>query len=236
MRATVQDTDTRAGRMFDLTAMSLIGVSVITFSIETLPGLSSPVISALWTLEVVITLLFTIEYVLRISTALPGKKFHYIFSFYGIIDLLAILPFYLALGIDLRSLRVIRLLRIFRVLKMGKYNKSAHRLARAIMVTKCELVIFLSATFMLVYLASVGIYYFENTHQPDVYRSIFDGLWWAVITLTTVGYGDMYPVTAGGKLFTFVILMCGLGIVAIPTGLIASAFSNIIENEQRADS
>ena len=105
------------------------------------------------------------------------------------------------------------------------------RIISAFIKIKNELVIFLVATFFLIYLASVGIYYFENTEQPEIFKSVFHSLWWAVTTLTTGGYGDVYPITAGGKIFTTFIVFIGLGLVAVPTGLLATAFSDTFKKE-----
>lgn len=227
----VQSSDTTAGRTFDFFVLFLIVFSIITLSVETLPGLSATTKQFLDLSEVVVTVLFTIEYTLRVATA-PNKR-GYIFSFYGVIDLLAILPFYLSLGIDLRSIRVFRLLRIFRILKAAKYSNALERFGKALSYAKAEALVFLCVTLMLLYFAAAGIYYFENEAQPENFPSIFHSLWWAVTTLTTVGYGDFYPITAGGKLFTFLILMCGLGIVAVPAGLIAAALQRILQEEDR---
>ena len=105
------------------------------------------------------------------------------------------------------------------------------RFKKALSYAKEEVVIFLIATVIILYLAAVGMYYFEHDAQPEAFQSIFDSLWWAVATLTTVGYGDVYPVTVGGKIFTFLILMCGLGVVAVPAGLIAAALSKVRRDE-----
>ena len=153
------------------------------------------------------------------------------FSFYGLVDLAAILPFYIASGLDLRAVRVFRLLRLVRILKLLKYSKAIDRFHRALVIAKEELILFGFVAAIMLYLSAVGIYYFENSAQPDQFKSVFHSLWWAVTTLTTVGYGDMYPITAGGKLFTFVVLMIGLGIVAVPTGLIASALSQVRDED-----
>jgi len=175
-------------------------------------------------------LMFTFEYLLRIAIA--DKKLSYIFSFYGIIDLLAILPFSLASGMDLRSLRGLRLLRLVRVFKLFRYTKAIRRLKLAFLSVKEEPVIFLVATALMLFLSAVGIYYCESAAQPESFGSVFHCLWWAVATLTTVGYGDVYPVTAPGKIFTFLMLLIGFGIIAVPTGLIASAFTEIKEEER----
>ena len=102
------------------------------------------------------------------------------------------------------------------------------------MIAREELILFACATMLILYFAAIGIYYFEHEAQPEAFSSVFDGLWWAVATLTTVGYGDVFPVTAGGRFFTFIVLITGLGVVAVPTGLIASALSRAREEERRA--
>jgi voltage-gated potassium channel len=146
--------------------------------------------------------------------------------------LVAILPFYITSGVDLRSLRIFRLLRVFRAFKFLKYNDSLDRLLNAFRSIKNELIVFSVATAFLLYLSAVGIYYFENPAQPEKFKSIFHSLWWAVTTLTTVGYGDMYPITTGGKLFSTLIVFLGLGLVAVPSGLLATAFSKGFKNEE----
>ena len=221
IRKIVLESDTKLGRQFDIWVQILIIVSIVSYTVETIPGLPVELYTFLKALDVVIIVIFTVEYILRVVVA--EKKLSYIFSFYGIIDLLAILPFYLASGVELQTLRILRLLRLFRVLKLTKYNKALKRLELAISNVKEELVLFAIVAGMLLYLSAVGIYHFEHAAQPDVFKSIFDCLWWAVITLTTVGYGDMYPITLGGQLFTFFILIIGLLIISIPTGLIASS-------------
>lgn len=219
----VEGHETVAGRLFDLVIQILIVISLITFSIETWPDLAERTRRVLDVTEVMIVGLFSAEYVLRLLAA--ERKLHYVFSFYGMIDILAIAPFYLALGIDLRSLRILRLFRVIRIFKLFRYNQAIARFRRAMSIAKEEIVLFFTVSLMLLYIAAVGIYYFENPAQPEAFKSIFHSLWWAVATLTTVGYGDIYPVTAGGKIFTFIILMIGLGIVAVPAGLLASALS-----------
>ena len=146
--------------------------------------------------------------------------------------MLAILPFYIASGVDLRSIRVFRLFRLFRIFKLFKYNSAIDRLSEAFKSIKNgELIIFIVGTIFLLYVSAVGIYYFENPEQPEAFKSVFHSLWWAVTTLTTVGYGDMYPITVGGKLFTTMIVFIGMGMVAVPTGLLASALSQTFKRE-----
>lgn len=229
LKTIIEKNDTKGGRFFDLFIQALIVISLIAFSIDTLPNLSPKLKAALRIAEIVTVTIFTIEYLLRITVA--DKKTRFIFSFLGIIDLLAILPFYLRLGIDLRSIRAIRMLRLFRMFKLVRYNKAIRRFYKAFVMIKEELVLFFFTTCILLYLSATGIYYFENAAQPEAFKSIFHSLWWAVITLTTVGYGDLSPITTGGKIFTFFILMIGLGIVAVPTALMASALSKARETE-----
>ena len=225
----VEETDTRAGRWFDLLVIGLILISIATFSIETLPDLSPGTSSLLRWAETISVLLFTLEYLLRVLVA--DRKVGFIFSFFGLIDLAAILPFYIALGVDLRSVRAIRLVRLLRMGKLARYSDAMNRFRRAAVIAREELIVFLGVAGVLIYLSAVGIYYFENKAQPELFASVFHSQWWAVVTLTTVGYGDVYPITVGGRLFTFAVLTAGLGVIAVPTGLIASAMAKVREED-----
>jgi voltage-gated potassium channel len=229
IRRTLDSSDHLTGKLFDFMIQFLIIVSLVTFSFDTLPNLSINIKKILLIIEAITVIIFTIEYALRIIFS--KKKIRFIFSFYGLIDLAAILPFYLASGLDLRAVRVFRLLRLIRLLKLLKYSQAIRRFHRALIIAKEELILFTFVATIMLYLSAVGIYYFENSSQPDQFKSVFHSLWWAVTTLTTVGYGDMYPITTGGKFFTFFVLMIGLGIVAVPTGLISSALSQIREED-----
>jgi len=230
IKSIVEFNDNKLSRWFAFFIQALILLSLVTFSVETLPNLEPQTHSILRFIEIFCVIVFTIEYLLRIYVADSKPKF--IFSFFGLIDLVAILPFYLSFGVDLRSLRALRFLRLFRILKLVRYNKAMNHFVRAIKSAKEEILLFIFITLMLIYFSAVGIYYFENEAQPEHFTSIFDSLWWAIITLTTVGYGDVYPITVGGKVFTFFILMIGLGIVAIPTGIISSALTRSIDKKE----
>jgi len=230
LKQIVEESDTPLGRAFDLVIQTLIILTLVAFAIETLPDLSE---SAKWWLTAFDTFsvgVFTVEYLLRVYVATPRSR--YIFSFFGIVDLLAILPFYIGLGLDLRSIRILRLLRLFRIFKLARYSAAARRFYVAISIVKEELVLYLTATLILLYLASLGIYYFESEAQPDKFASVFHCMWWAVATFTTVGYGDVYPVTVGGRIFTGLILLIGLGIVSVPAGIIASALTKARQLEE----
>jgi len=227
IKSIIELNDNRLSRYFGFFIQILIILSVVTFSIETIPDLKSETRSILRFFELFCVIIFSFEYVLRIYVA--DKKLKFIFSFFGIIDLFAILPFYVAFGVDLRSVRAMRFVRLFRLFKLVRYNRAIKHFARAISIAKEEILLFFFITLILIYLSGVGIYYFEHAAQPEHFSSIFDSLWWAIITLTTVGYGDVYPITIGGRIFTFFILMIGLGVVAIPTGILSSALTRSID-------
>ena len=233
IRSIIEDNTTTKGRIFDYFIQILILLSLVAFSIETFPNNSDNTIEFLKVLEIICIVIFSIEYLLRIYVA--QKPLKYIFSFYGIIDLLAIFPFYLKASYDLKALRVFRVFRIFRALKLIRYNKALNRFQVAAKIVKEEMVLFLMVTLIFVFLSSSGIYFFENNAQPEEFSSIFHSFWWAIVTLTTVGYGDVYPITVGGKIFTFFILLIGVGVVTVPAGLVASGLSKAREIEDKTN-
>ena len=232
VKETVEQNTSLGGRVFDVVIQCLIIVSLVSFSIETLPDLTNDTRQLLRYVEIGTVTVFTAEYLLRILVA--DRRLKFIFSFFGLVDLVATLPFYLATELDLRSIRVLRLLRLFRVFKLVRYSKAIQRFHTAFLIAKEELALFFMVATMLFYFAAVGVYYFENSAQPELFASVFHSLWWAVITLTTVGHGDVYPVTIGGRIFTFFVLMIGLGIIAVPTGILASALSKTREIESES--
>ena len=234
LRKVVEETDTRSGLVFDLSIQALILGSIIIFSLETLPDLAPTTAQTLASIETFFIAIFSLEYLLRILVARDKTKF--IFSFWGMIDLLAILPFYLftfGMTFDLIMLRAFRLLRLVRILKLGRYSKSLSRMALAMKIAKEDLLLALAATSIMLLVASFGIYQFENPVQPEKFRSVFESLWWALSTLTTVGYGDINPVTLGGRIFTGMILMIGLGVVALPAGIIASSLTEARKQQDK---
>ena len=225
----IEDRNTRAGRLFDWSIQILIVISLICFSVETLPDITPAWHQIMRIAEIVIVVIFTLEYILRLIVS--DRKVRFIFSIYGLVDLAAIIPFYLSTGIDLRSIRTFRFLRLFRAFKMMRYSKAIIRFQKALKMVKEEMIMFMVLTVILLFLSGVGIFFFEHKAQPEVFKSIFDSIWWAIESLTTVGYGDIYPITVGGRIFTFFVLMIGLGIIAVPTGLIASALSRVRDQE-----
>lgn len=194
--------------------------------------------------EIVSVTIFSIEYLLRLWTAdlhedytgrSISKRLKFAFSTLGLIDLIAILPFYLPLifPFDLRVLRILRLFRLLRVFKLSRHSKSLKTINNILKETKSELAITVFVTFILLILSSTLMYYIENEAQPENFASIGHSLWWAVATLTTVGYGDVYPITGTGKFLSAVIALIGIGFIALPTGIISSAFIEKVQQNKK---
>ena len=193
-------------------------------------------------IELISVIIFTIEYVLRLITS--DLHFHekskiksisrYIISPMAIIDFLAILPFYLPMlmPIDLRVLRILRLTRIFRIFKINRYTKSLSLIAKVLKRKKEELVVTFFVTFLMLLLSASIMYLLESEKQPLKFANIIESLWWAVATLTTVGYGDVYPLTIMGKILSGIIALLGIGLVALPTGIISSGFIEELEKNK----
>ena len=230
LKQIIEESDTPLGRAFDASIYVLIIFSAISFAFETLPDLNPRVRGFLHGAEIAVIGIFTLEYLLRLYVS--EKKLSFIFSFFGLVDLISILPYYLVLGFDLRSMRALRLVKLARLLEMSRYQKAMKRFQAAFSMAREEIVLFLFFTLILLYLSAVGIYYFEREAQPEEFASVFHSLWWAVATLTTVGYGDVYPITTGGKVFTFFMMIVGMGIIAVPAGLVASALTRAREMEE----
>ena len=181
-------------------------------------------------LDIIFLVLFSIEYILRVY--IEPRKRDFILSFYGLVDLLAILPSLFLLP-GFRVLRILRFLRVFRIFKATRFILAVDRLTAALRQIQQEILALVILSLMLVYLAACGIHYFEREVQPEKFGSILDSMWWAVVTLTTVGYGDVFPITPGGKIFTAFVTLIGVGLIAIPSGLLASVLTEArVEREQ----
>lgn len=186
--------------------------------------------------------IFSVEYLFRIWSITEKKEFSapllgrvkYLFSFYSIIDLLAVVPAYIPLIItaDLRVIRAIRILRLVRILKLTRYNKAFTRIKSVIYEAKEELVISLLAVLMLLVVVSSLMYYVEHDVQPEAFSSIPATMWWGVATLTTVGYGDVYPITGLGKVMAGIMAVLGVGIFALPAGILANGFGKSYNNPE----
>lgn len=228
-------------KVFDIGLISIICLSIVSIIISSFENLSDNVLLALRIFEVFSVIVFTIEYLLRLWTAryaYPNSKvpmLRYICSFMAIIDLLAILPFYIPLtfSVDLRFLRILRLFRIIRVFKLNRYSSAMETVAKVLKNEKEKLFYTIFIMGILIIFTSSLMYYVENPAQPDKFPNIISSIWWAVATLTTVGYGDVYPITAIGKFLSGVIAILGIGIVALPTGIISSGFMSEMNSKRK---
>ena len=232
----------KASRIFDIFIICLIILNVITVIADTFK-LSEWLSNILWWVEVVSVVIFTAEYLLRIYTAdlmypelTPFRaRLKYMRSFMAVIDLLAILPFYIPyiIPIDLRVLRMLRIIRLLRIFKINRYTTALSTIANVFKRKKHELLSSIAVVSMLMIIAAVLMYNIENKAQPEAFENAFAALWWAVATLTTVGYGDIYPVTVLGKILSVVIALLGIGLVAVPTGIISSGFVESMEEKNK---
>lgn len=222
--------------IFDSFIMILITLNVVSVFVETFQ-ISEQLTSILKKFELFSIIIFTIEYLLRVWTApcmLPEKKpavarIRYIFSFMALIDLLAIFPFYLPfiIKIDLRILRALRLLRLSRLLKLNRYTEAMKNLSEVFKLKAVELLSSVFIVVILMFVSSALMYTIEGKAQPEAFNNAFSGLWWAIATFTTVGYGDIYPVTVLGKILGGFVSLLGIGLVAVPTGIITSGFMEL---------
>jgi voltage-gated potassium channel len=217
----IDGTHPTATRTIALAHQALIAISAVAIALETVPGLPGWAVRTLAATELLVLSLFAAEYVLRVVCA--NRPLRYVFSFWGVIDLLSWLPLIAVMNANWAALRTFRLLRLIRVLKLLHSNRALHRLEQALSQSRGELVVFAFLGFIVLYIAAVGIYIFEHEAQPEAFSSIPKSLWWAIVSFTTVGYGDLYPVTAEGRIFTAVVLFVGLGVIAVPTAVITSA-------------
>ena len=227
----------RASRVFDVFIISLISLNVLAVVLGTVEVIRQSTGTFLFWFEVVSVAIFTLEYLLRIwsctvlaSFAAPlTGRLRYGIRPILLIDLLAILPAYLTmLPIDLRFIRVLRLLRIFRVLRLQRYSVALQTLTRVLLSKKEELILTLTALLVLLLIASSLMYYAEHEAQPDAFSSIPATMWWGVAALTTVGYGDVYPVTPLGRVLASVIAILGIGMFALPAGILGGGFAEQI--------
>lgn len=215
------EADTRAGKLFDIVLLMVILLSVITVIAESIPAWRNNCGYTFLLLEWIFTIIFSVEYLLRVYSS--RRKIKYIISFYGIIDLLAILPAFLGIFIagarSLLVIRALRLLRIFRILKISRYLSAGNTLIKAIKSSREKIGVFLFAVLMVVLLIGTLMYLIEG--EKNGFTSIPKSIYWAVVTLTTVGYGDITPQTALGQFLSGVLMIIGYAIIAVPTGIIS---------------
>jgi len=219
---------------FDIFIISLIILNVTAVVVQSVSWINEKYQTFFYYFEIVSVIIFTIEYLLRIWSIVEDPKFkkafsgriRFMFTPLALVDLLAVMPFYLPfVGIDLRFLRILRLFRLFRLFKIARYLKALKLIGKVLKDKKEELIISVVSILILLLVASTIMYYIENRTQPESFSSIPDAMWWGVSTITTVGYGDVYPITPWGKLLGGIIAILGIGLFALPTGILASGFS-----------
>jgi voltage-gated potassium channel len=229
----VFESDTPAGKAFDVTLLGLIVLSVLVVMLDSIPSLSAVWHGRLRTAELIFTGLFTLEYLLRLICV--RSPLGYARSFYGLIDLIAILPAYVGLFIGnthfLIVVRILRLLRVFRVFKLAQHLDESQRLLRALSASGRKISVFLFFLMLLITVLGSMMYVVESPVNEG-FRSIPESIYWAVVTLTTVGYGDITPVTPLGKAFATVIMLLGYAIIAVPTGLVTAELAKAKDEHQ----
>jgi len=216
------EADTASGKLFDIVLILTIVLSVVVVMLDSVAVVRKEHGQLLYTLEWIFTILFSIEYILRIISV--GKPLKYIFSFYGIVDLLAILPTYVSLIFPgsqyFLVIRVLRLLRIFRVLKIVQYLGAAIQLKKALVASRRKIFVFLFTVLIIVVIFGSLMYVIEG--EQNGFTSIPKSIYWAIVTLTTVGYGDISPNTPIGQFIASIIMILGYGIIAVPTGIVTT--------------
>lgn len=234
---------TRSIKLLDKFIYVLIILNVVAMVLESHNSILLEYASEFHYFETFSIIIFVLEYIYRLrqSYILSGFKGvgAYALSFFGVIDLLSILPFFLAglSNIDGRFIRILRLFRLTRIFKLGRNSESFNTFIQALVKIKNELYFTLFLSMLMILFSASAIYFLENEAQPEKFSSITESIWWASISLATVGYGDVYPVTVGGKIFAAIISLVGIGIVAIPTGIISASFvEEISEKRRRQDS
>ena len=222
----IYEADTPMGKLFDVVLLILILVSVILVMLESVASIDTHYHDFLYFGEWVITIFFTIEYILRIITV--KKASNYIFSFYGIIDFLSTIPLYLSFILAgsnaLLAVRALRLLRVFRILKITRYMGEANKLNKALRDSKPKILVFLFAVLILSIIAGTIMYLVEGEQSGFV--SIPISVYWCIVTLTTVGFGDIAPVTPLGQFIAAIIMIMGYGIIAVPTGIVSAEYAS----------
>lgn len=237
----IESGKTPLSKIINITIVILIFLTLITVVASTF-DISNALRIIFSKFEIFSTIIFTVEYILRVWTSdllypelSPIRaRIKYIFSFMALIDFIAILPFYLLffIKIDLQALRTLRALRLLRIIKINRYTTALKTITQVFKNKANQLISSMVVVGLLMIIASVLMYNFESEAQPDKFSNAFDSLWWAMSALTTVGYGDVYPITVAGKILGIVIAIIGIGMVAVPTGIITAGFSEVLHNKK----
>lgn len=223
----IYEADTPAGKLFDIVLLILILASILLVMLESVQQIGDTYEKELNIAEWIITILFSIEYIARILVVKTPKK--YIFSFYGIIDFLSTVPKYLSLFFtgtsSLIALRALRLMRVFRILKLARFIGESSNFIKALRASRAKIAVFLFFVLILCIILGTIMYLIESEADSG-FTSIPRSVYWAIVTLTTVGYGDIAPVTALGQFIASLIMILGYGIIAVPTGIVSAEISN----------
>ncbi len=240
-----KDDDSFLSKAFDIIIVAVILLNVFALTLETVPEYNSKYGDFFHSFEKASIIIFTIEYILRLWVITENKRFKqpilgrlkYVFTFSALVDLFAIIPFffYAASMLDGRILRLVRVLRLLRILKLNRYSKSAEVVAEVLRSKSSELIVSITWIFILLLLSSSFMYFAEHEAQPEAFSSIPSAMWWGVITLTTVGYGDIVPITVFGKFIGGIIALLGIGAFALPAGILANGFSEVIKKKNQED-
>ncbi len=232
----IYEADTPAGKIFDIVLLLLIVASIILVMLESVTSFAEKHYDFLNISEWVITILFSIEYIARIIVVNQPKK--YIFSFYGIVDFLSTIPKYLSFFIlnshSLVALRALRLMRVFRILKLARFVGESNNLMKALRASRAKIAVFVF--FVLIICVILGaVMYIVESGQDSGFTSIPRSVYWAIVTLTTVGYGDIAPATALGQFISSIIMIIGYGVIAIPTGIVSVEYSKNYSDKENLE-
>ena len=222
MHEVIYEADTKAGKVFDIALLIIIVLSITVVMLESVPSLHEKYGELFDKAEWVFTILFTIEYITRLVSI--KKPLKYVFSFYGVIDLLSIIPTYLGLFISgtnsLMVIRSLRLMRVFRILKLGNFMKESRSLGESLKASRHKILVFLLSILTMVTILGTIMYLVESPEAG--FTSIPRSIYWAIVTLTTVGYGDIAPLTALGQFIASIVMILGYAIIAVPTGIVTN--------------
>jgi len=231
MHEVIYEADTKAGKVFDIALLIIIIISIAVVMLESVPDYTEKYKTEFLYIEWVFTIFFTVEYIARIISI--KKPIKYIISFYGIIDLLSIIPTYLGIfiGDNTKSFMVVRslrLMRVFRILKLGSFMKESRSLAQSLKASRHKIMVFLLSILTMVIILGTIMYMVESKEAG--FTSIPRSIYWAIVTLTTVGYGDIYPVTSFGQFLASIVMILGYAIIAVPTGIVTN---ELIKSENK---